>query len=64
MTFHFSRRYSLETEENGSRLVIRGTVRGDGGEFSCQVMIMMRMMMVRVKMMMLMICTIERKVAQ
>jgi len=30
-------RYSLETEENGSRLVIRGTVRGDGGEFSCQV---------------------------
>ena len=61
MTFHFSRRYSLETEENGSRLVIRGTVRGDGGEFSCQVMIMRRR---RMKMMMLMICTIERKVAQ
>ena len=60
MTFYFSRRYSLETEENGSRLVIRGTVRGDGGEFSCQVMIMMRMRrmrrrMMRVKMMMLMI---------
>ena len=58
MTFYFSRRYSLETEENGSRLVIRGTVRGDGGEFSCQVMIMRRR---RGKMM---ICTIERKVAQ
>ena len=62
MTFYFSRRYSLETEENGSRLVIRGTVRGDGGEFSCQVMIMRRRR--RVKMMMLMICTIERNVAQ
>ena len=54
MTFYFSRRYSLETEENGSRLVIRGTVRGDGGEFSCQVMIMRRRR--RRKMMMLLIC--------
>ena len=40
-------RYSLETEENGSRLVIRGTVRGDGGEFSCQVLMMVIMMVIK-----------------
>ena len=48
-------RYSLETEENGSRLVIRGTVRGDGGEFSCQVRMVMVFMMVVYMMVMVMV---------
>ena len=32
-----SARYDLETEENGSSLVIRGVEAGDGGQYTCQV---------------------------
>ena len=34
-----SARYDLETEENGSSLVIRGVEAGDGGQYTCQVLV-------------------------
>ena len=37
LTTQVSARYDLETEENGSSLVIRGVEAGDGGQYTCQV---------------------------